>query len=41
MSGSRALPSTRSYTLLTGYEETEMTEETNPDLSGTQYGTLS
>lgn len=35
-----AARSAHSYTLLTGYEETEMPEEDNPALSGTQYGAL-
>jgi hypothetical protein len=38
----KVAPVARSYTLLTGYEDTEMTEgrTDDPDLSGTQYGQL-
>jgi hypothetical protein len=32
--------SPRSYTLLTGFEDTEMPESNSPALSSTQYGDL-
>jgi hypothetical protein len=33
-------PAAQSYTLLTGFEDTEMTDSSSADLSGTQYGQL-